>query len=139
MKLYPKQLNSIEALERERRRLKREIASTDPTDFFSRGAGGGKKQKKEKAHKSAEPEGDGNSFFITIIDLLTSKGVADGALSIIDPLMTLLGRKAGKSIIKPLAKELLGGYVKWKIIEISYKTALRFIRSKQHKHQAKKD
>lgn len=135
MKLYPKKLNSIEALERERRKLKRAIAETNPTDVF----GTSKADKKKEKQGTGPAKETGEGLLVTITDLLTSKGAADVALSLIDPLMGVLGRKAGKGIIKPLAKEILGGYVKWKLIEISYKTAVRFIRSKQHKHKSKKD
>lgn len=138
MKLYPKKLNSIEALERERRKLKRAIAETNPTDVFGAGKTD-KKSRKQAATDTEETIGGNENLLVTITDLLTSKGVADVVLSLISPLMGVLGRKAGKGILKPLAKEVLGGYVKWKLIEISYKTAVRFIRSKQHQHKSKKD
>ena len=136
MKLYPKQLNSLEALERERLRLKREIAASNPVNVFDTGAPA---NNTKPGNTSPEEETPGGDLLVTFADLLTSKGTVSIALSLLGPLLNVLGRKAGKGILKPLAKEVLGGYVKWKLIEISYKTALRFIRSKQHKHKSKKD
>ncbi len=126
MKLYPRKLHSLRELKRERYKLRVAIAETDPINTF------GESRVKEKADKK-EDKKDSNDLLVIVTDLLTSKGVADVALSLADPLLSLLGRKAGKGILKPLAKEVLGGYAKWKLIEIGYKTALRFIRSKQHK------
>jgi len=131
MKLYPEKLHSLEDLKRERRSLKLALAEADPMSLSSMGS----TNTQTSGAKAAEAAEGKNDLLVTITDLLTSNGAADVALSLAEPLLSLLGRKAGKGIIKPVAKEVLGGYVKWKLIEIGYKTALRFIRSKQHKHK----
>jgi hypothetical protein len=128
MKLYPKKLHSIEELKREKHVLKYAIKHSGSDNFLSMGGGKGKKKKKKE-------KSDATDWMAIAGDLLTSKHAGDIAMTLGLPLLKIFGLKAGKSVFGNVAKEMLGGYIKWKLVEISYKTALRFIRSKQHKHR----
>ena len=44
-----------------------------------------------------------------------------------------VGKAAGKKVLGTVAKELLGGYLKWKAAELAYKGVASFVRSRKKK------
>jgi hypothetical protein len=133
MKLYTKRLHSLEELQREKHVLKYALKHSESDNFLRMGGGKGEKKKNKK-----EAEEETTDWMAIAGDFLTSKNAGDVALTMGLPLLKMFGLKAGKGIFKNVAKEVFSAYIKWKLVEISYKTALRFIRSKQHQHKPKK-
>ncbi len=117
MELYHKQLNSVAELRREKKRLK-------------------------KAHIEAEKQSvvddvaDDNplaSVADIANDFFTSKGSLNAMMSLAMPLFRLALRKTEKGVLKKVATEVIGGYLKWKGIDLGIRLAMRFIRMQKHK------
>ncbi len=137
MRLYPKKLRGIEDLERERKLLLKESRRMDDEGVLSMDGVLGKKKK-----DGEEKEGGGS-----LIDLLPVSN------PVVNLLVKFIQRKlaqkanapkqqfasAGEATVKrkhPLkafAIEFIGGYLKWKAIELSYKGIRVLI--KRHKEK----
>ena len=132
MALYPKKLKNREDLEREKRALLREKEELEKSDPFSiEGLLGNSK-------KEGGEEGPGGLF-----DLLQGSGPLAGIISgLVKKGFEKMDKKSGaakpeekkeNSLLKSLAKEFIGGYLKWKAIELSYKGIRYLIRSRKEK------
>lgn len=122
MGLYHKKLNSVADLRREKKRLKvdRKVA----------------KNNAEEVERAKEDDDDGSplaSFISMAGDLLASKGTKSALSGIAMPLFSMALGKAKNGILKKVAKEVLGGYIKWKAIDLGVTMAMRFIRMQKHK------
>ena len=126
MKIYPKKLNSLEELRREKHVLLYAKKHTASDEIFSA------KQFKIKPSPSTTTQ---SNILALLGDLLTSKSASGTAITLGLPLVKLLGLKAGKGIFKPIIKEVIGGYVKWKLIHFGYTTVMRMVKSKIDKEQ----
>lgn len=118
MELYHKQLKSVADLKRERKRIKVM-----------------RKVEDNNAEAVADAKNADNplaSFASLASDLISSKGTAGVLMSVAMPLLRPLMKKGRKGMFK-VAKEVLGGYVKWKAIDMGITLAMRFIRSQKHK------
>lgn len=129
MKLYPKKLRSLEELKREKQVLKYARAQTQKEGLFD--------LKAEGLHKAVGSKGNAN-FLSLAGDLLTSKSFADIALTIGLPMIKFAGRKTEKNIIKKLATEVVGGYVKWKLIQMGLRGVRLFMKMRQTKKEQQK-
>lgn len=135
MKLYPKQLNSLEELKREKHVLlyaKKHIASEDlfSIDQFKPDL---------LAKKPTSEAGESTSNIMALVaDLLTSKSATGAAMTLGLPLLKFVGLKAGKGIFKPLVKEVAGGYIKWKLIHFGYTTVMGIVKSQKNKKKEEK-
>lgn len=111
IKLYSKKLNSLEALRQEKAIKKAAIHSniknTDTTN------------------EEILPD-----FIQAGFDIISSKGIADKLFAIALPALNLAGKKLEKDLLKSFAKEFIGGYAKWKAIELGLKAAASFFRKK---------
>ncbi|MBS1779538.1 MAG: hypothetical protein JST70_09465 [Bacteroidetes bacterium] len=124
MKLYKKQLNSIEELKKEKRRLK---AKLDETQLFS----APESITKETATGSPDLLG-------ALTEMISSPSAAGTIGSLAMPLLSMAGKKISKKYLLRFAKEFIGGYAKWKAVEIGYKAARSYIKSRKRKKAEKK-
>lgn len=109
MKLYHKQLNSLDELKLEKQRLKAVLNKTEKEGFISM-----------NDILPAKQEGGANDWVSQLTGLLDNAGAKELVMSLAGPALGLLGDKIEKHTIKKIAKEFLGGYVKWKAIELAY-------------------
>ena len=123
MRLYPKRLRNLEDLEREKKLVIRESKQLDKEEFLSLNSLTGKKNKKQK--DSSDEEG-------SLIDLMpVSNPLIKLGLKILLRRFTRDNRKytteyssassKRENPIRRLAFEFIGGYLKWKAIEMSCK------------------
>jgi hypothetical protein len=112
MKLYPRQLNNLDELKREKEALKANIKRIEDEGFFSI----------EDILPAKMLDGaEGDSMMSKLTDLVSSGSVKEVLTSIAGPALSLLGTGIEKRALKKVAKEFLGSYVKWKAIELGYK------------------
>ncbi len=124
MELYHKQLKSVAELKREKKRIKlmRHLEDNNA-----------------EAVKDAKNADNPLASFASLAgDLISSKGTTGVLMSVAMPLLKPLMKKGQKGMFK-LAKEVLGGYVKWKAIDMGITLAMRFIKSQKHKAEKKDD
>jgi hypothetical protein len=143
MKIYPKQLNSLEELKQEKARLRQLRAATEGEDLFSLNdvlPSFGKKEKKEEADTGGHEEGSGwENIAGTISDLLGSDlltellGGAGGILA------GIAGKKLREKVLMPLLKEVVLGYAKWKAVELGFSAAKMFVKSQKEKKRREED
>ena len=117
MKLYSRQLNSLEELRREKHVLRYAIRHTD--DWLSL------KELDRKETDTGEAAGAG--MLGTLISALASRSLFSTVLAIAPPLITLLSRRSSshskkKNPLEALARDVLFGYLKWKAIHFAYRT-----------------
>ncbi len=141
MKLYPKKLRSLDELEREKARLMKQSRKLDNMDFLSGiNLGSSKKEGKKESNDKEE-----SGLLGTIMQFLPVSKDVSGILK--DFVLPLILKKIGKAdtnnggqekkseskggnLLKTLAWEIAGGYLKWKAIELSYK-GIRYLIKKQ--------
>lgn len=128
MKLYYKQLHSLEELKREKKKLKKRIDKEQEEGLFSFGNVVGK----EEAVKDT-----GNLLSIAQ-GLLQSSSVKEAAVSLGLPLLKMAGRKIGRNTVTAIGKEVLGGYLKYKLAEMGYKSIRHFWKAYRQKQGEKK-
>lgn len=132
MKLYNKQLNSVEELLREKQQLKVELRKADAEGLFSLDdiipASGNKENKGET---SGEVDIAGLAT-----GLLSSLGNKDSLLAIGLPLLKAAGSQLEKGLMKKILKEVGFGYAKWKAIELAFKGA-KYLIDKKVQERAK--
>lgn len=132
MKLYNKQLNSVEELLREKQQLKAELRKADAEGLFSLDdiipASGNKENKGET---SGEVDIAGLAT-----GLLSSLGNKDSLLAIGLPLLKAAGSQLEKGLMKKILKEVGFGYAKWKAIELAFKGA-KYLIDKKVQERAK--
>jgi hypothetical protein len=129
MRMYPKKLRSLEELKREKQVLKYARAQTSKEDFFD--------IKAIKLPKAASSKGDAGILSL-LGDLLTSKSFSDILLTVGLPVLKIAGRKTQKSVIKKLATEIIGGYAKWKLVQMGIRGVRLFMKMQQTKKQKQK-
>lgn len=118
MKLYNKQLNSIEELRREKQKLKADLQSADKQGLFSLDdLLPGNSTSNSKADNNAE----GVDIAGIATSLLSSLGNKNTLLSVGLPLLKVAGNQLEKGVVKKILKEVGLGYIKWKAIELSVK------------------
>lgn len=118
MKLYNKQLNSIEELRREKQKLKADLQSADKQGLFSLDdLLPGNSTSNSKADNNAE----GVDIAGIATSLLSSLGSKNTLLSVGLPLLKVAGNQLEKGVVKKILKEVGLGYIKWKAIELSVK------------------
>ena len=137
MRLYPKKLRNIEDLERERKLLLKESKRMDEEEFLSlEGILGSKKK-----------GSDGNDGIGSLLDYLpVSNPMVSMLIKLVQkrrskkadpPSRSYTAKseesKKGKSILKTAAIEVIGGYLKWKAIELSYKGISHLIKKRKEK------
>jgi len=140
MRLYPKKLRNIEDLEREKKILLRKSKQLDKEDLLSLEGLLGKGKKKGKDKEEEDSAG-------SIVDLLPiSNPMLKMGLKILET--RILSPRKNKTKengeppatknhpIRKVAIEIIGGYLKWKAIELSYKGIKYLIKKRKEKKEA---
>jgi hypothetical protein len=131
MKLYPKKLSSLEELKREKQELKARLAKTNEEGFFSMTdvlpSNDGKN----------EEEDDEAPLLSKLTDTLNNTGAMELISSIGGPLLGIIGEKIERKTMARLAKEVLGGYAKWKAIELIYRGVKMLVEKQKEKNESK--
>lgn len=125
MKLYNKKLRSLADLKHEKQLLMREqqIARKHQKDPFSALLNGN--GKKDNA------ETDGIDWVSMMTKLLAGNSIPFKiALSLATPLLGKIGRK-GSSTVKKIAFEVLGGYIKWKAVDMGFRLVKKMLKKKK--------
>lgn len=119
LKLYDKNLTSLDALRAEKRRLAAEANSTAGNIL------------RNKKHSSDSSDFDISDAINAGIDIITSKGAINKLLAISLPLLDIAGIKLEKKLLTSVSKEVLGGYIKWKAIEIGMSALSSYLSSRK--------
>lgn len=123
MKLYNKKLRSLAELKHEKQLLMREEQVRrkhvkDPWSLLTQ-------------TKSEKESTDTDSFdWVSLLTKFlggTKSLPVNIALSLAGPLLGKVGRKGG-GIIKKLATEVIGGYLKWKLIDIGFNLVKKMLK-----------
>ena len=142
MGFYRKKLSGVDDLERERKALLKEKEELENEEFFSLEGilGRGKKGDKGKGGDTAANEDEGGLPGLdSLVALLPMAGplvnivtgiVGDKA----GDLGSVIGKK-GKGIALKLVKEVIGGYLKWKAIELGYKGIRQLLKKTKEKQE----
>lgn len=138
MKLYRKKLNSLEALKREKIRLRYERRHTKPSDLNPLAEVG--RSKVSGAAKAG--------LLGTIMDLINSENQFQTAMVIGKPLLNMLRRRRNKarafrhaagmpgkknSFLKKLVKDVAVSYIIGKAVQMSVRGAQMYMRRKKAK------
>lgn len=126
MKLYPKKLNSLEELKREKQVLKYARKHSKPEGFMDINI--------PRPTKTEEKQSDYLSF---VGDLLTSRNAGDMFLTVGLPLLKLVGRKTEKSFLKTIVGEVFGGYLKWKVLQMGVRGVRLLVHMQKEKAKKK--
>ena len=134
MALYSKKLRSIEDLEREKKLLQKERVRIEEEGFLS----------VEGIFKNKGKEASGAASLLDLIPV--SHPVADILIRFVknklsqkesnsqeDNTASRTKKKNSKGPLKSLAVEFIGGYLKWKAIELSYKGVRHLIKKRKEK------
>lgn len=137
MALYPKKLNSLADLEKEKARLKKESKGFDVKELFVPGT-----QEKSTSSGNPKQESAGNildnvedilPLVMPLLEPLLGKfktrfsNVSENATSFI--------KDKAKDVAISVAKEVIGGYLKWKAIDLSVKAVRHFLKKKDKKEE----
>ncbi len=140
MAFYPKKLRSIEDLEREKKLLLKESKRMDEEDVLSL----------EGIFKSSKKESsDGGGIGSLLNYLPISNPIVGMLVKLVQKRLSKKNKnpervytskgveqKKGRSLLKAVAFELIGSYLKWKAIELSYKGIAHLIRKRREKKAA---
>lgn len=118
MKLYGKQLNSLEELRREKHVMRYAAKHSDEMLSFRELTGG----------DDSTENAAGAGLVGSLISAFGSKSLFNAIIAVAPPILTLLttgsaGKKKRNNPLQSLAKEVLAGYLKWKAIHLAYKAA----------------
>lgn len=141
MKMYSRNIRNLKELEQEKRRLLQERKQLEQEELFSVDSVMNSlvKAKDDKTNSISTSSGQGNLLSMTgPIASLVLDIVKDRILNKIDngntssfasnPLM-----QKGGNLLKGAAKELVGGYLKWKAIELTYKGVTLIVKRQKRK------
>ncbi len=161
MNIYPRELNSLKALEQEKKRLNRQLDELNKEELFSLSALTGKRSgDSEKAGGFDISSLIGmlpisNPFIATLLpiiqkrlfktveDKLTFKKTKIDKVRVAGPVdeealhhtvMHKVKKAAGS-----VAKEVILGYLKWKAIELAFKGTRHLIKKQQEKKRASRE
>jgi hypothetical protein len=147
MRLYPKRLENATQLLEEKHRLKMERKEIDMLGMFSLDVVLGSSKGKTNTNSSANTESheDGAGFGSLLGSLLSGGSMFELGMKFGAPLLRKLGssvggvgKKAGKNAFRWVTKEVLGGYLKWKAIELSYDGIKHVVESHKKKKETGK-
>jgi len=138
MRLYPRRLSGIADLKKEKRLLEKRSRELDKEEFLSLGGIFDGKKK-----KSGEEGGKGSildylpvsnplvELLITIVKRRLNKKGAEKPPKTVNVPKAPTDARPRKHRVKAIAIEFIGGYLKWKAIELSYKAIRRLIKGKK--------
>ena len=145
MKLYPKKLTGVAALKQEKKRLHEESRRLEEEDFLTvkevLGGSGNNKDKKDK--KDKDKQGSlldllpiSNPLVGQVVSIALSKLMPRNERPREAPRAEESDRKKEKSLVQKAAVEFIGGYLKWKAIELTYKSIRSLVKSRQEQKEA---
>lgn len=118
MKLYNKQLNSLEELKLEKQRLRAKKRNADELFSLDDIIPG-------KSAAKADGDGERGEGGLDIAELasglISAVGNRDMLMTVGMPLLQLVGSQMEKGVVKKILKEVGFGYAKWKAIELAFK------------------
>jgi len=118
MKLYNKQLNSLDELRLEKQRLRAKKRNTDELFSLDDIIPG---KSATKADGDEEQREGGLDIAELASGLISAVGNRDMLMSVGMPLLQLVGSQMEKGVVKKILKEVGFGYAKWKAIELAFK------------------
>ena len=118
MKLYYKQLNSLNELQQEKQRLADTLISKPVAD-----GNDGDNSDKGKAAGNINYPG-------IILDILSNEIILELLAKLGLPVLKKAGKFAGKNAFA-IGKEVFGGYIKWKALELGYRWLRRYMNKRK--------
>ena len=136
MRLDPKRLRSIEDLEREKKLLLRQSRKLEEEDFLSIEGLLGKK----KSDGEDKEEGSlldflpiSNPLVDIIVKMIKSRLSKKSSDTKQEDTNNHNTKKKGSSPLRALAFEFIGGYLKWKAIELSFRGIRHMLKTRKEK------
>ena len=137
MRLYPKKLRSVEDLEREKKLLLKESKRMEEEGFLSiEGILGNKGDKEEGGIASMLDFIPVSNPLVGMLIKLVKQRLSNKNNSKADNTEDNSKKKKGKHPLKAVAFEVIGGYLKWKAIELSYKGIRHLLKKRKEKRAA---
>lgn len=148
MQIYPKELRSLKALEREKQKLHKQLQELDDEDFLSFTGKSGKKQKGEESGNGFDLSSIismlpiSNPFIATLLPILQRQIFKPGgkkrkaASGMVEAMESSHPVNKVKKAVFDVGKDVLFGYLKWKAIELSYKGVKKVLRDRREKKMA---
>lgn len=156
MKMYPKELHSLKAIEQEKKKLRRQLRKIEDEDLFSFGNKSNKKSGSDEASSEGFDMSSllgmlpiSNPFIATLLPILQKRlfktieqkisgeksqvkeTVAQQVVHAEPGVMNKVKTAAGN-----IGKEVIMGYLKWKAIELTYKGVRQIIKAQKAKRKA---
>jgi len=129
MKLYPKKLHNISDLEREKEVLRYAQKQVSLDSLFSLGGLTGTAAKPKETSSNATT-GTNLGIATMILDLVL-KYAMPNRRQVVSKRTEERTERPRKNLLISAAKEFIGGYIKWKVVELSYKGLSKVIRSRK--------
>jgi hypothetical protein len=123
MKLYPRQLRSMEELKREKSVLKYVRRQTTKENLLPIDAG-----------VPGSGTGPGGGLMAALGGLMGARTLFDGALAAGLPLLRYMPMRTQKNVLRTVAREFIGGYLRWKMIQMGYRGLKMIIHARRHPH-----
>lgn len=153
MKLYLKKLRNADELEREKRLLIKEKKRLENEDFFPglsiSGIVNSTDASSQKTASAQQPAADNVTsgimsmaaplaglLFDIVQQRIMGTGKSGGNESIANSIIDKTVKKGG-NMLGVAAKEVIGGYLKWKAIELSYKGVTLIVRKQKKKKEGR--
>ena len=138
MGIYPKKLNSLAELEKEKKRLQKKRKKMEEEGLFSMGDLLGGKEGGASILEGGLPLdllGGASTWAMPVVKMIISRlSKSEDKTAAAEP--EAEPAKPGKSKIKSIAFEFIGGYLKWKAIELSFK-GIKYLVKKRAENKAK--
>jgi len=134
MSLYPKKLRNIEDLERERKLLQKERKRIEEEGFLSMDgifSSNGKETSNLGSLIDLLPIS--NPLVTMLLKMVQQKFTSKNDSTDAGPERKGTKEKKDKSPLKSVAKEVIGSYLKWKAIELSYKGIRHLLKKRKEK------
>lgn len=133
MALYKKKLRSVSELEREKQKLLKKSRELEQDDIFTlKGISGSKQINLSKESLLFDFLPGKNQAVDMLLKLVKNKFAnKEPQEEESEPVKAPPRKKKSKDLLKTVAKEFIGGYLKWKAIELSYKGIRYMIKKKK--------
>jgi hypothetical protein len=133
MKLYRKQLNSVEELRRECIRLNYQKKHAGPLDLL------GKNTSDNKKNKAVQESGSSSGIVSTALSLMSGGSTLQTVLSIAGPLLGKMGKSGGpKKIAGRIIRDVLIAYAAGKGLQILFRIVSRQMKKKKEQRLLEK-
>ncbi len=137
MGIYPKKLNSLAELEKEKKRLQKKRKKMEEEGLFSMGDLLGGKEGGGSMLEGGLPLdllGGASTWAMPVVKMIINR-ISKAKNTVADTKPDAEPAIPGKSKIKSIAFEFIGGYLKWKAIELSFK-GIKYLLNKRAENKA---